>query len=323
MGKCAVVTGGTGAIGNALVRLLPKDGYRVYVLCRSGSVRRRFLSEAAGVHVIERDILDLAPEEEIVTEQCAMFFHLGWHASYGAERLDPYGQVRNIQASLDAVHLAARLGCRVFVGAGSQSQYGPTDAVLTEDTPMRPDTAYGAAKLCAEQMTRLLCRKLGLRHVWGRVCSVYGPCDGPYTLITYLMRASLRDEDALLTPCGQLWDFLFADDAARAFIAMAEKGVDGRAYCVASGQARPLREYIAAFERLPGYNAARIRIGGKPYAKKQRMRLSADISALTADTGFAPAVSFEEGIARTWRWYCEHPEAADVLCGKTGRIAEY
>jgi nucleoside-diphosphate-sugar epimerase len=308
MKKCVVITGCTGAIGHALVHLLLEDECRVYALCRPGSGRRRFLPEADGLHVRERDILDPAPQEEIITEQCDMFFHLGWHASYGAERLDPYGQVRNIQASLDAVHLAARLGCRVFVGAGSQAQYGPTDAVLTEDTPMRPDTAYGAAKLCAEQMTRLLCRKLGLCHVWGRVCSVYGPCDGPHTLITYLMRTSLRDEEALLTPCGQIWDFLFADDAARAFIAMAEKGVDGRAYCTASGQARPLSEYIAAFETLPGYNAARIRSGGKPYAEKQRMRLSADISALTADTGFTPAVSFEEGIARTWRWYAAHPE---------------
>jgi nucleoside-diphosphate-sugar epimerase len=92
---------------------------------------------------------------------------------------------------------------------------------------------------------------------------------------------------------------------------MAESGVDGRAYCVASGQARPLREYMAEFSGLLG-SGARIRIGGKPYAENQRMRLSADISALTADTGFLPRVSFGEGIAKTWQWYREHPEAAGL-----------
>jgi nucleoside-diphosphate-sugar epimerase len=292
----------------------------VYALCRPGSGRGRFLPAADRLHVLERDIFDLASAAEAVPDQCDMFFHFGWHASYGAERLDPYGQTRNVTAALDAAHLAARLGCRVFAGAGSQAQYGPADTVLTEDTPMRPDTAYGAAKLCAEQMTRLRCRELGLRHVWGRVCSAYGPCDGPHTLITYLVRTQLNGEEAVLTPCGQTWDFLFADDAARAFLAMAENGIDGRAYCVASGRARPLREYIAEFNAVLG-SGARIRIGGKPYAGNQRMRLSADISALTADTGFIPRVSFGEGIAKTWRWYREHPEAARLSGDGDGNAA--
>jgi nucleoside-diphosphate-sugar epimerase len=304
-----IVTGGTGNIGNALVRALSARCARVYVLCNPASPRIAWLPHSPQCRTIRRDLRDLDNVADEIDAHCDAFFHLGWPASYGEQRDDARVQAENIKISLDAVDLAARCGCRVFVGAGSQAQYGDTEQTITPDTPMRPDTAYGAAKLCAEQMTRLQCRKLGLRHVWGRVCSVYGPCDGPHTLITYLMRASLRNEEALLTPCGQIWDFLFADDAARAFIAMAEKGVDGRAYCVASGQARPLREYIAEFDRLPGYGAARIRIGGKPYAEKQRMRLSADISALTADTGFVPCIAFEEGIARTWRWYSMHPES--------------
>jgi nucleoside-diphosphate-sugar epimerase len=306
--SAAVVSGGTGAIGHALVRLLLEQGREVWVLCRPGSERARFLPASDRLHVLERDVFDLLPAADAIAKPCRCFFHLGWHASYGTERLDAYGQARNITAALDAARLAAKLGCAVFVGAGSQAQYGPTEAVLTEDSPMRPDTAYGAAKLRAEHLTRLACRELGLSHVWARVLSVYGPCDGPDTLVTSLMRTQLRGEEAVLTPCGQLWDFLFAEDAARAFLALAELGLDGKAYCLASGLCRPLRDAIEDFRTLLG-DAARLAVGGKLYAPGQRMRLAADIAALREDIGFVPQLSFAEGIARTWRWYNEHPEA--------------
>ncbi|MDL2207712.1 NAD(P)-dependent oxidoreductase [Desulfovibrio sp. OttesenSCG-928-M16] len=309
--KAALLTGCTGEIGNALVRLLLAQGTKVYALCRPNSWRLRHLPTALDLQVIERDIFDLPGAEKDIPAPCDACFHLGWHASYGEERNDAYGQVRNITATLDAVHLAARLGCQVFVGAGSQAQYGDTDEILTEDTPMRPTNAYGAAKLCAEQMSRELCAALGPRHVWGRVASVYGPCDGPYTLISYLMRTQLEGKEALLTPCEQLWDYLYADDAARAFLALAQKGRDGHAYCIASGSSRPLRDYIADFRALLG-ERARLTIGGKAYAPNHRMRLAVDITKLCEDTDFAPQVGFADGIARTWRWYGEQTTPFDT-----------
>ncbi|MDR2391571.1 MAG: NAD(P)-dependent oxidoreductase [Planctomycetota bacterium] len=305
----AVVTGCTGEIGNALAGLLLERGVEVYALCRPRSWRLQFLPSSPRLHFVERDIFSLDGVEEAIGKPCGAFFHLGWHASYGPERTNPRGQVRNVSAALDAVALAMRLGCSVFVGAGSLSQYGSVEETIAPETPMQPVTAYGVAKLCAEQMTRLLAADFGLRHVWGRVLSVYGPCDGPFTLISSLMRARLRGEELPITPCGQLWDFLYARDAARAFLAMAERGGNGKAYCVASGACRPLREFVADFAALPG-GTVKIRFGGMPYAQNQRMRLQGDISALAADTGFAPATPFAEGIARTWRWYQEHPEAA-------------
>ena len=310
-----VVAGCTGEIGNALVTLLLRLGHEVYAICKPNSWRLRFLPVSSRLHIVECDLFRIGEAVDAIKAQCGVFFHLGWHASYGSERNDPYGQVRNIQAALDAVGLAAKLGCGVFIGAGSQAQYGETEETLTPDTPMRPTTAYGAAKLCAEHMTRRMCKDLGLRHVWGRVLSVYGPCDGPYTLITSLMRAHMRGDAAFdLTLCGQEWDFLYAADAARAFLAMAERGMDGKAYCVASGVCRPLREYMADFQRALGVKMA-LRIGARPYAPDQRMRLCGDISALTGDTGFVPLTDFADGIAETWRWYKAHPEALEMSGG--------
>lgn len=302
-----IITGCTGEIGNALVRLLLERGSTVFALCRPGSHRLRYLPESDRLHILEVDVFRLCEVADQIDQPCDAFFHFAWQGSYGDGRNDPYAQTLNISASLDAVKLASKLGCKVFVGAGSQAQYGDTDETLTEMTPMRPKTYYGVAKLCAETMTRQLCSQMGIRHVWARVCSVYGPCDGPHTLITYLMRMLLQGEEAILTHCAQTWDFLFAEDAANAFLALAEKGIDGCAYCLANGKSRALREYIEEFQEATAGNA-RVRIGGKAYGTGQRMHFCADISKLTRDTNFIPLVSFREGIARTYEWYAAHPE---------------
>jgi nucleoside-diphosphate-sugar epimerase len=258
------------------------------------------------------DIGSLAPARESVGETCRHFFHLAWRASYGPERENPQVQAANIEAALEAVGLAARLGCEVFVGAGSQAQYGDTDDTLTEDTPLRPTTRYGAAKCRAEQVTREACALQGLRHVWIRICSVYGPCDGPHTLVTYLMRSYLRGEEAVLTPCLQEWDFLHADDAARAFRALAEKGRDGHAYVLASGHARPLWRYMREWQEVTR-GRARLRIGGKPYPEGARRRLCADITRLREHTEFAPRITFGQGMRTTLAWYEEYREALDPV----------
>ena len=95
----------------------------------------------------------------------------------------------------------------------------------------------------------------------------------------------------------QIWDYLHEDDAAAALFLAAENGRDGRTYVLGSGQGKPLAEYIKALHEAVG--APPPVLGEAPYTEKQVMRLVADISALTKDTGFVPAVTFEEGIRRT------------------------
>lgn len=300
--KCCVVTGGTGSIGNALVRLLLQQGYMAYVLCNPLSKRIQFLPQSENCQIIQCDLNDFSGVSRLITHQCSIFFHLAWHASYGQERNNPYTQVDNITATLEAVKLAQRTGCGIFVGTGSQAQYGPCQGPLTEETPLKPITHYGSAKCCAEQTSRILCNELHMKHIWARILSVYGPCDGPYTLVSYLVECFLEGKEAVLTPCEQLWDFLYAEDAARALLALAEEGQANNAYCVASGQSRPLREFIHAWHAVT-QGKARLHIGGKGYPDGHIQSLTANINKLQQDTGFTPRISFKDGMQRTLEWY--------------------
>ena len=206
-----------------------------------------------------------------------------------------YLQNRNVRYALDAVGAAARFGCHTFIGAGSQAEYGRVEGVLKPDTPAFPETGYGIGKLCAGQMTREYAHQIGLKHIWARILSVYGPNDGEQSMVMSTIRKLMNGEVPRFTKGEQLWDYLYSDDAARAFRLMGEKGVDGKTYVLGSGKAKPLAEYIEQIREIVNPDVG-IALGAIPYAEKQVMHLQADISVLSDDTGFLPIYDFDEGI---------------------------
>ena len=251
--------------------------------------------------VIECDLSELGNLKNLIPDKCDAFFHFGWAGTFGAERNDMELQLRNINFTLDAVKAAKDLGCEVFLGAGSQAEFGRHNEKISPSTSANPENGYGMAKLCAGQMSRLVCAELGIRHIWFRIFSVYGPYDGEKTMIISGIKQLLAGKRPSYTKGGQLWDYLYCDDAARAFRLAAERGRDGAVYCVGSGKTRRRSEYIEII-RDSVDPKAEIGIGDVPYAEKQVMYLCADISSLNEDTGFEPEYSFEKGIEKTVEW---------------------
>lgn len=297
----AVVTGPTGTIGHALCRRLLAEGCTVYAVTHPGSKRADTLPRDEHLHVIFCDAADYAALPEQLAEPVDAFFHLAWVHTIGAGRNDMPAQIANIACTVAAVRAAAQMGCRVFVGAGSQAEYGRVEGLLRPDTPTRPENGYGMAKLCAGQMSRLECERLGLDHVWPRVLSVYGPYDGPSTMISSAIRTLLAGGGPALTEGIQQWDYLYADDAAEAFWQMAVHGCSGAVYPLGSGQALPLRRYMEQLRDAID-PALPLGLGQIPYGPRQVMHLQADLSALRQDTGFEPRTAFADGIRKTIEW---------------------
>lgn len=296
----AVITGATGAVGMALISELTVRGIHATVICRHGSPRNVRIPCGELTEKIECSLDGLKTLE--LDGKYDVFFHLAWEGTTGAARNDMYMQNTNVRYTLDAAELAGRLGCKTFVGAGSQAEYGRTEQRLRSDTPAFPENGYGIAKLCAGQMSRVKCAQLGIRHVWARILSVYGEYDGENSLVMSTLRKLTKHERPSFTGGEQLWDYMYSRDAARAMIELAEHGRDGGVYCLGSGNARPLREYIELI-RDAAAPEAELGFGEIPYAERQVMYLCADISELERDTGFVPSVSFEEGIRKTVEWY--------------------
>ena len=300
--QTAVVTGPTGAIGIALCEKLLRENVTVYAVCRPGSSRIKNLPKAAALHVVECDAKELATlPQKMEGVSVDAFFHFAWAHTIGQGRNDMPAQIENIQSTIDAVRAAKALGCQVFLGAGSQAEYGRVEGLLKSDTPAFPENGYGMAKLCAGQMSRVEAKALDLDHVWVRILSVYGPHDGPMTMISGTIRKLLAGERPALTAGIQRWDYLYAGDAADAFYLAACHGRNGAVYPLGSGQAMPLKDYIIQMRDAID-PALPLGLGEVPYGPLQVMHLQADISALQADTGFVPKTPFAEGIRRTMDW---------------------
>ncbi|MCR5041495.1 MAG: NAD(P)-dependent oxidoreductase [Clostridia bacterium] len=284
-------------IASALIRLLVKEGVRVHAVCRPGSAKLKNIpsSELVTVHQLDISEMGKLPSE---IDRADAFFHFAWAGTGGTARNDAFLQDRNITFTLEACRAAADCGCSVFLGAGSQAEYGRVTGDLKSDTPVFPENGYGMAKLAAGQLSRLLANNLGLRHEWLRILSVYGPGDNDFTITSSSLKLFLSGKHAPFTPGEQLWDFLYCDDAARAFYLAAGKGRDGAVYPLGSGAARPLKEYIGLMCEACGATD-RPGFGELPYNENQVMRLCADISGLREDCGFEPLVPYEEGIKRT------------------------
>ncbi|MFH0926480.1 MAG: NAD(P)-dependent oxidoreductase [bacterium] len=251
--------------------------------------------------IVECDLAALSSLTGQLSGQYDVFVHLGWNTATREITNDPFAQVQSILQTLDAVRLAHDLGCKVFVGAGSQAEYGRVEGLITVNTPANPETNYGIAKYAAGKLSRQLCETYHIRHCWCRILSIYGPFDRETTGIMYCIQSLLNGKKPSLTRAEQTWDYIYSADCAKALYLIAEKGRHGVVYPIGSGQARPLREYFECVRNfinplLP------LGIGDKQYQDGQVMRLCTDINVLTKDTGFVPEYSFEVGIKETIEW---------------------
>jgi len=286
-------------IGIALINQCVLNNIKIYALVRMDSAKIKRLPKSDLISVLNCDFdkfLDFGSGN--ITSPPDTFYHIGWANTDKQGRNSPDKQLQNIQYTLDAVRLAKRLGCKKFVGIGSQAEYGRADSALNGDTPINPEIAYGIAKYAAGKFAKIECENLGLEFNWVRIVSVYGVNDNDNTLVKDFIHNCQNNRPMPLGPCTHIWDYLYEDDAGRALFAIGENGIDGKIYCLGSGTGKPLREYLEAIKNMinPGY---KLDYGAFQYNEKSIRYLCADISELTADTGWKPAVSFEEGIRRT------------------------
>ena len=231
-----------------------------------------------------------------------VFFHLAWRGTTGSDWDDIEMQLNNVAYTVDAVNLAARLGCRTFVGIGSQAECGKVEEKICGSTTCNPENAYGAAKLAARHMSRVKAKKLGMRHIWVRLLTVYGPldCNG---FVAPTIRKIIDGIVPSFTKGEQLCDFLYYKDAGKALRLIGEKGIDGKIYVIGNGTERTLFSYIEEMNQVLAPNME-FRIGDLPYSSNQVMYLCADNTEVGKDVGWKPETRFKDGVKET-KYYIE------------------
>jgi UDP-glucose 4-epimerase len=214
----------------------------------------------------------------------------------------------NVDGTL-AVFLAARdAGVRRIVFASSSSVYGETPTLpKREDMPPAPISPYGVSKLVGELYGQVFHRVYGIEFVALRYFNVFGPRqnpDSPYSGVLSLFAASLRDgvPPNVYGDGEQSRDFTFVQNVAELNIQACETpGVSGMVFNGGTGSRYTLNYTLKLFEKFAGRSANAQCV--EP--RKGDIRDSqADVSLARQKLGYDPRVGFEEGLRRTWDWYC-------------------
>ena len=159
----------------------------------------------------------------------------------------------NVEGTVAMFQLARRLGIGRLVYASSAAVYGPAARygvdVLPADAELYPTSWYGVFKVANEQGARVAWETEGVASIGLRPHSVYGPGrdQGVTSKPTVAMIAAAAGRPYHVNFGGR-YQFQFAEDAARAFVAAARADLDGAHVYSLPGPAFGVDEIVAAIE---------------------------------------------------------------------------
>lgn len=283
-----VIDGATSMIGVALIQECIANNIEVLAIVRHDSKKRARVPKSDLVSIVNDDELT-----DIKGSDFDAYYHFAWKGTTKQGRNDPYIQLENIGMTLDAIELAHRLGCKMFVGAGSQAEYGVVKGRISEDLKVAPQTFYGISKHSASIFAFNRCAELGMTCLWARIFSVYGCNDTEQSMVSYAIKCYLHNFQAEFSMGENWWNFLYETDAARLLLLFVQKNVPSGIYNVANPKSQLLKDYIREIgEAVPlPFNYALVR-------ESSDINLDVDMSKSCDATGFEPQVSFKDGIAK-------------------------
>jgi nucleoside-diphosphate-sugar epimerase len=301
----ALITGGAGFIGSNLVDALLAAGHEPRVLDNFSTGNRSNLAHLDGeVDVVEGDLRSYERVHNAVAG-CDVVFHQGAMPSVPRSIADPLTSSEiNVGGTLNVLLAARDAGVRRVVFASSSSVYGDAPGFPRQESqatePMAP---YAVSKLAAEQYCRVATRVYGLETVSLRYFNVFGPRQDPrsqYSAVIPKFIAALRaGEPPVVYGDGrQSRDFTFIDDIVRANLLAADAptAAAGRAINIACGREHPLNELVTLLRELTGADVDPVHAEARAGDVR---RSQADISLAGELLGYAPEVSFEDGLRRT------------------------
>ena len=338
-GRTVLVTGADGFMGSHLTDALVELGATVHAFVRAtssgalnniGHLRNRLkihfadLTDRTSVDYLMRELKDTAPDRPYV-------FHLGAQAHVGESWHRPYETVAaNVLGTLNLLQSVVDVGLELekFDTAGTSEEYGNVresvsdhhdfddegGLILHERSPINPKSIYATAKVAADFLTMNYHDAFGVPGVVTRMFNNYGPRQNPrYVTGTIITQALTRDtiELGALDP---LRDFCFCTRRRARPPHRRRARHAGRRLRLRAGR----RTSRCATGSTSSSASARPRASGPATARSSRplsrhrpgssevMALRVGHEKLTAETGWQPRVSWEEGVLQTIRWYAEN-----------------
>lgn len=313
-----LVTGAAGFIGSNFVRRLLSGSYpevldpEVTVLDKltyAGTLTN--LTDVEGLpnyRFVQGDICDQGLLAEIVSEHDAIV-HFAAESHVDRSLTGPAEFVlTNVLGTQQLLHAALDAGVGTFVHVSTDEVYGSISAgSWREDFPLQPNSPYSASKASSDLVARAYHRTFGLDVRITRCSNNYGPHQFPEKVIPLFVTNLMDGLNVPLYGTGSnVRDWLHVDDHCRGIALVLAKGRPGEVYNIGGGTELTNKELTARILSAMGVGWERVtpvedRLG-------HDLRYAVDISKISAELGYAPAVGFEQGLAETVAWYQDNED---------------
>jgi len=311
--KSILVTGGTGMIGQQLVKLL---------LVRGANIRIVSLDDPSRAHPDTEFLsLDLRYFDQCL-EACEgvdMVFNLaGIKGSPAMSARKPASFfVPTLQFSINMMEAARRQGVEKYLFTSSVGVYSPTEIFYEDDMWKRPPSENDRFAGWAKRMGELQAEAYKIEHGWEDVYivrpgNVFGPWDNFDSKNAMVIPSLIRrvvDGDNPLVVWGdgsELRDFIHARDCARGMIEVVESELR-QPVNLASGKGVSIREIVEIIAGMVSPVPELIWDVEKPSGDKKRILSTERAKSI----GFCPRISLADGIRETMEWYESNRDIAD------------
>jgi len=295
--KTAIVTGGAGFIGSHMVDLLIDRGYKVRVIDNMIGGREANIAHHKNnpdFTFAESDIREYMPGNALFSDVDYVFHFAGiGDIVPSIERPMEYMSA-NVQGTVHIAECARHAQVKKMVYAASSSCYGLAETPTREDHPIVPLYPYALSKYQGEQVVFHWRRVYKLPANSIRIFNAYGTrsrTSGAYGAVfgVFLKQKLAGKPFTVVGDGSQSRDFLYVTDIAKAFLAAAETDKSGEVWNLGAGNPQTVNTLVELLKGTVTYIPKR---PGEPDCT------FADITKIRRDLGWAPSVSFEEGVGK-------------------------
>jgi dTDP-glucose 4,6-dehydratase len=313
-----LVTGAAGFIGSNFVHYWlerhPNDHVIALDLLTYAGNRANLEAVERQIDFVEGDIADLELGRRLIEQydvDVVVNFAAESHNSLAV--VDPrrffHTNVLGTQTLLEAAREVG--GLRRFHHVSTCEVYGDlpldSDEVFTEDSPYRPRTPYNASKAGADHAVRAYHETFGIPISITNCSNNYGPYQFPEKVIPLFVTNALDDRELPMYASTQnMREWLHVRDHCRAIELVLQSDRIGETYNVGSGVEASIEEIADLILELTGKPESLKTI--VPDRPGHDRRYLLDSSKLRKQLGWAPEISWEDGLRETVEWYAANRE---------------